>query len=151
MQEIAARLKKLRKARGLSQKAFSDSLSLPLRTYQSYESGDTALKAGVLRGMSTLGVNVDWLLTGQGNMEHLSTDAAAQTDALIRYWEASARVAVAHLDVARAAVVEKYGEVVAAEIFDTVQKVKVSNIHFPYPVGKEITGVAEKVKKKSNA
>jgi len=62
--EVAERLRKLRG--NLSQKAFSEGLGIPFRTYQYYESGERVPKSHTLSKIAKLcDTTADWILTGE--------------------------------------------------------------------------------------
>lgn len=57
------RLKELRKEKGLSQKAFSKDIGIPLRTLQSWENGESQIKQGKAQQLADyFGVNTAYLL-----------------------------------------------------------------------------------------
>jgi transcriptional regulator with XRE-family HTH domain len=53
-----------------SQVDFSKSIKMPLRTYQSYESGERHPGNKALSSIAETGVNLHWLLTGTGPITH---------------------------------------------------------------------------------
>jgi len=63
-----ARLKKIRKFLGLSQKDFANMLNIGLRTYQTYESGDRDPLYSVITKLSEIGIDINWLISGEGSM-----------------------------------------------------------------------------------
>ncbi len=60
---------------GLSQADMASYIQLPLRTYQRLEQEDRDLKASVLKKFAKVGVNISWLLTGEGPMFKVPDDA----------------------------------------------------------------------------
>ena len=61
-------MKAVREAFGESQKAFADRIDVKWRTWQQYEADNRAPGAQSLRSLADLGVNVNWVLTGRGEM-----------------------------------------------------------------------------------
>lgn len=66
--DIGARIKQARAALGLSQQALADAIGGSKRGIQDNESGANAPASTLLRGIVALGVNANWLLTGDGPM-----------------------------------------------------------------------------------
>lgn len=69
-----SRLKYVREVLGYTQSGISEVCGSKLRSWQEYEKGSRVPGSQVLEGLVHLGVNVNWVLTGQGPM--LSKDAA---------------------------------------------------------------------------
>jgi transcriptional regulator with XRE-family HTH domain len=65
---LGDRLKSIRVELGHTQKTMSDALGLGIRTWQTYELGNSLPKAETLNQLSELGYSIDWLLTGLGPM-----------------------------------------------------------------------------------
>ena len=65
---IKKRIKAIRKELNLSQTQMAKMLEIPLRTYQRLEQEDVDLKLSILNKYIRIGVNIDWLLTGEGSM-----------------------------------------------------------------------------------
>ncbi len=65
---IASRLKAVRESLELSQRDMAKKLEISLGGLQSYESGKSVPGGNVLESLARLGFNVDWLLTGKGEM-----------------------------------------------------------------------------------
>lgn len=65
-ESIGSRIKKIREALGLSQQDLADAVGGSKRGIQDNESGVNAPGSTVLRGIVSLGVNANWLLTGEG-------------------------------------------------------------------------------------
>ena len=65
---IYVRIKSVRNHLGCTQKDISEHVGCKFRAWQSYESGKSIPGGKVLAGLSKLGVNVDWVLTGDGEM-----------------------------------------------------------------------------------
>src|ERR1700761_8347185 len=65
---IGDRLKLIRAELGHTQKNMSDILGLGIRTWQTYELGNSLPKAETLNQLSALGYSIDWVLTGRGSM-----------------------------------------------------------------------------------
>lgn len=65
---IGERLRLIRVELGHTQKSMSDVLGLGIRTWQTYELGNSLPKAETLNQLSELGYSIDWVLTGRGAM-----------------------------------------------------------------------------------
>ena len=65
---IQARLKSVRTSLGLTQKGVAEKLCISARGYQVYEDGHSFPGGKVIEGFVNLGVNANWLLTGEGDM-----------------------------------------------------------------------------------
>ena len=61
-------MKKIRESLGLSRKEFAVKLGLPYRTYQNWELGQSEPNMESLVKMLKVGINISWLLTGEGEM-----------------------------------------------------------------------------------
>ena len=70
MDNIYTRLIEIRKALGLTQKQASEGAGVALRTYCRYESGEGSrdIPSSLLKFIAQNDVNVNWLLTGEGEM-----------------------------------------------------------------------------------
>jgi SOS-response transcriptional repressor LexA len=65
--EIGNRLEQARKKLGFStKKVFSERLNLAYQSYVNYEKGERSLPDEVKIGLYNLGINISWLITGQG-------------------------------------------------------------------------------------
>ncbi|MDK2818985.1 MAG: hypothetical protein KFW21_06010 [Spirochaetota bacterium] len=62
------RVRKVRKAMELSQSKFGEKLDIATMIVSRIETNETSLKAPILTKIDKIGVNVSWLLTGQGHM-----------------------------------------------------------------------------------
>lgn len=76
--KISDRLTQLKDKLGLSQAQVSSKFGIPLGTWRQYERGPSEPGAGALRNLADGGVNIHWLLTGEGEM--LLEDAARVPD-----------------------------------------------------------------------
>ncbi|MDP1527684.1 MAG: hypothetical protein Q8M20_17920 [Rhodocyclaceae bacterium] len=65
---ISERLKKLRLKLELSQPDAAIKFDIPLGSWKKYERGPSEPGSGALRGLHDGGVNINWLLTGEGEM-----------------------------------------------------------------------------------
>ncbi len=65
---ISDRLKAARAALGLSQREIAAKSGVSARGYQGYEDGRSVPGGDALTGLASLGINVNWLLTGDGEM-----------------------------------------------------------------------------------
>ncbi|SDH89369.1 helix-turn-helix domain-containing protein [Roseospirillum parvum] len=81
---LAGRLRAVREALGMSQRALSERLSGSTRGWQDYESGRSLPGTAVLAQLQRLGVNINWVLTGEGEMmvreKALASDVPAKLD-----------------------------------------------------------------------
>lgn len=78
--EIAARLKRVRAELGLSQSELADAIGGSKRGIQDNECGKAAPASAVLRGLVRLGINANWLLTGEGPMRVKDLQPGAPLD-----------------------------------------------------------------------
>jgi transcriptional regulator with XRE-family HTH domain len=74
---VARRLVQVRDALEWSQEGFADQMGVSRRAYQRYETGERSPKLRQLQGLAEVGVNVHWLLTGQGRMLLREEDGGA--------------------------------------------------------------------------
>jgi transcriptional regulator with XRE-family HTH domain len=65
---LAHRLKAWRHALGLTQEQFAQRCGLPKRTVIGYENGEREPGSAALAAIARTGVNLNWLLTGEGEM-----------------------------------------------------------------------------------
>ena len=65
---LRARFKALRKVLGKTQKEIGEAIGGSLRTWQNYEIGRSSPNWRVLHALIGMGVNINWLLTGRGEM-----------------------------------------------------------------------------------
>jgi len=65
---ISARLKLVRSTLGLTQKQISDKIGAKTPSWKDNEAGKTIPGGKVLAGLSRLGVNINWVLTDDGEM-----------------------------------------------------------------------------------
>lgn len=66
-EEIARRLKQARTLKGQTQKAFAAAMDMPLPSFKDYEAGNRIPGGDALTKLAGAGVNVMWLLTGDGD------------------------------------------------------------------------------------
>lgn len=66
---LSERLKQARESIGKTQKEMAKLASASYRVWQDYESGSVIPGGKVFESLSKLGFNVNWLLTGQGEMK----------------------------------------------------------------------------------
>ena len=62
------RLKQIRNKLGLSQAKFGSMLKIPQTTYANYESGKALIPDNLKSELMHLGINLNWLITGEGSM-----------------------------------------------------------------------------------
>lgn len=65
---IHGRIKKAREALKLSQPEASSASGIPVGTLRKYEQGPSKPGADAIEGLVRLGINANWLLTGEGPM-----------------------------------------------------------------------------------
>ncbi|MBN1225210.1 MAG: helix-turn-helix domain-containing protein [Candidatus Aminicenantes bacterium] len=65
---FSERIKKLRKYLGLSQKNFGEKIGVGTSHVSQWERDLSMPSSKALTGMANLGVNINWLLTGDGEM-----------------------------------------------------------------------------------
>ena len=63
---VGSRLRQIRMDAGRTQAEFASDLGLAYQTYRSYESGNSEVSASALLALHRKGVNVVWVLTGEG-------------------------------------------------------------------------------------
>ncbi|MFB0516084.1 MAG: helix-turn-helix domain-containing protein [Candidatus Neomarinimicrobiota bacterium] len=153
MHDTAFRLKEIRKLRGLSQAEFAKTLGVPLRSYQAYEVGEHPFSEDLLKRLAGIGISVQWLLTGDGDMNAPIREEVAQLEALVEYWRANYKLLEANINRVRAQIKDEYGEELAARLCDELLPELDVLVQFPHPTGKakEIVGLAEEKSKKREA
>lgn len=65
---LAARIRALRQSMGKSQSAMASDIGMPLPTWRKYETGEREPGAAALGAMAGFGIDLHWLLTGDGTM-----------------------------------------------------------------------------------
>jgi len=68
MSSISKRLRFVRESLGIGQADASSKFGIPASTYRKYESGPSEPGSDALAGIARTGINVNWLLTGDGAM-----------------------------------------------------------------------------------
>lgn len=66
--DLGNRMKKVRERLGYTQSGMSAAVGSKLRSWQEYERGSRAPGSAVIAGLARLGVNTNWLLTGEGSV-----------------------------------------------------------------------------------
>lgn len=66
--QIGQRVKLIRESKNISQKDFAEILKIIPQTFSKYEKGERGLPDSVKVQLCQMGVNSDWLLTGEGEM-----------------------------------------------------------------------------------
>jgi len=66
--KISDRLRLIREHFDLTQPSAATKFGIPLGTYKQYEKGPSEPGSGALRGLAEGGININWLLTGEGEM-----------------------------------------------------------------------------------
>jgi transcriptional regulator with XRE-family HTH domain len=74
---VHARLKIVRDSLGMTQKDVAKSLGISPRTWQDYEGGINLPGGKVLEQLARMGFNVNWILTGEGEIRQEDERAAA--------------------------------------------------------------------------
>lgn len=77
MKSIAERLRFIRESLGIGQVDAATKFGIPVSSYRKYESGPSEPGSEAIAGISRAGINVNWLLTGAGEML-LSASSTAQ-------------------------------------------------------------------------
>jgi transcriptional regulator with XRE-family HTH domain len=65
---LASGLKAIRKDLDNTQLEMASELGVSISTYKRYENGDLSIPGSVLKILSDMNYNINWLLTGKGNM-----------------------------------------------------------------------------------
>lgn len=71
------RLKAVRSLWGITQPEMASRMGVSLRAYQNYETNEREPKVGDVAGLVTEGVDLNWLLTGDGQMRRDALPVAA--------------------------------------------------------------------------
>jgi len=82
---IHSRLHTIRLNEGSNQQAFADAIGVGKRTFIRYENGERSIPHEVLEKIARMGYNINWLLTGEGEM--LITDELRRDEARERELE----------------------------------------------------------------
>lgn len=91
--EISARLRVARTSFNLNQKDFASKSGVGFSTYQKYEMGMSVPGGEAIEGFVRLGINANWILTGEGEM--LLADQRAKLEKISKevFGDAPLRVA----------------------------------------------------------
>lgn len=73
---VGERIKAWRVSLGLTQEQFAAHADLPRRTLVGYENNEREPGASALAALARTGVNVNWLLTGEGSMRPAAPEPA---------------------------------------------------------------------------
>lgn len=76
--EVAARLREARQSLGLSQQKLADKFGISKPGLQGNEAGKSMPGGDLLACYASLGISVDWLLTGKGSMYSAEPSSSAQ-------------------------------------------------------------------------
>lgn len=68
MNYLASGLKLIRKDLDNTQLEMASELGVSISTYKRYENGDLSIPGSVLKILSDMNYNINWLLTGKGHM-----------------------------------------------------------------------------------
>lgn len=66
--EIGKRILKVRATLGYAQKDLAEKLGVPYHRIRDYENGSAGISTELLQLLSSLGISLNWLITGEGNM-----------------------------------------------------------------------------------
>ena len=66
--EINERLRQIRLKMNLSQADFAVKFGIPQSTYAKYEKADRSIPYELMKQLGQIGINIHWLVTGEGNM-----------------------------------------------------------------------------------
>ena len=97
---LCDRLRVIREMLGLTQAVMATQMGISLRAYQTYEAGQRQPKASDVAGLVGVGIDLNWLLTGVGQMMREAAPAApppideqllAETLRLVDDWLAANR------------------------------------------------------------
>ncbi len=127
MTYTSSRLRELRAARGLTQTEFAEMLGISLRTYQRYEQSERRLPLRSLVMLSQQDVNIDWLVTGRGQMIHQRVTELEKIQAVSKYWEANFRLLELSVRQLNDLLVAKYGK----DVEDLIAQVEFTRIEKP--------------------
>ena len=79
---IHERIKIWRSYLGLSQSAFCEKTGIPIRTLKGYEAGTRHPGSEALAAMASTGLNINWLLTGEGEMLIIGEQVYSQASSI---------------------------------------------------------------------
>ena len=85
MNNVALRLKNVRAELNLKQDEMAEQSGVSARAYQGYEAGRSIPGGEAIEGFVRMGINANWLLTGEGPM--LLKDLGASTAASPTEWD----------------------------------------------------------------
>lgn len=71
---LSDRLKRVRESLGYTQKEMAKAISTNPQTWQVYEAGKSVPGGNVLEALARMGFNVNWILTGEGEMKQGCTE-----------------------------------------------------------------------------
>lgn len=75
---IGTRIKQWRAKKNLTQDDISSQLGIPFSTYQKYEMDNRRPGVDALEAFAKAGININWLVTGEGSMQLESMETPAQ-------------------------------------------------------------------------
>lgn len=97
MEGLTQRLRLIRSQLGFTQKEMAERVNVKYRSWQDYENGKSVPGGKVLGGIALLGVNTNWLLTGEGPMR-VAADSLTASGGLLELVAAAMREVVAEMD-----------------------------------------------------
>lgn len=110
---ICTRLKAWRQSLGLTQAQFAERLGLHLSVLKKYEAGANTPGGDALTAVAETGCNINWLLTGKGEMRDVDREKALQ-DGAFRVIEGEARpLTAAEQDASTARRLEAIAQLIA--------------------------------------
>jgi len=77
---LPGRLKAIRQYLGLSQRAISEQVGCSKRAWEGYEKDESVPGGKILQSIAKLGIDVHWLLTGEGTMVRGDEPALGEFD-----------------------------------------------------------------------
>jgi phage repressor protein C with HTH and peptisase S24 domain len=97
--KLSDRLKKVRESSGRTQKDLAVELGLSVTAIQGYESGRQVPGGNVLESLAKMGININWLLIGEGEMSRRDSLAVTETE----QWPPEGYIHIPHYEIAASA------------------------------------------------
>lgn len=83
-EDLGGRLKRARETLGYAQKGIAEAVGSKLRSWQDYEAGKKVPGSQVIAGLARLGINANWVLTGEGAMLQAERSPQAAPEHMIQ-------------------------------------------------------------------
>lgn len=83
-EDLGSRLKRARETLGYAQKGIAEAVGSKLRSWQDYEAGKKVPGSQVIAGLARLGINANWVLTGEGAMLQAERSPQAAPEHMIQ-------------------------------------------------------------------